>query len=208
MHKSYQCIKCYGRVLSIIYSIYKIKDPAFSCWPGKSQVHEEKEAETPRMLWLTLPVAPGRASISVFSLSATIYCNCLVACCRAAATQNKRAGLLSKGKWRLGHRGELRVNRELYSTDRRCAQLPTECTLVPFLVPADIYMSWVWWSRGLLKTSVFWHGALEHLILQPPCWISGHCLNWMLLAGGHKAGGAGSPRVWGLPHHGKERQEN
>lgn len=138
MHKSYQCIKCYGRVLSIIYSIYKIEDPAFSCWPGKSLVHEEKEAEAPQMLWLTLPIAPGRASIMVLSLSATIYCNCLVACCRAGATQNKSAGCLSKGTWRLGHRVDIRVKRELYSTDRRRVQLPTVCALVPFLVPADI----------------------------------------------------------------------
>lgn len=164
MHKSYQCIKCYGRVLSIIYSIYKIKDPAFSCWPGKSQVHEKKEAETPQMLWLTLPVAPGRASISVFSLSATIYCNCLVACCRAAATQNKRAGLLSKGKWRLGHRGELRVNRELYSTDRRCAQLPTVCTLVPFLVPADILHELGMMEQGTFEDLCFlaWSTGTPH----------------------------------------------
>lgn len=32
MHKSYQHIKCYSRVLKIIYGIYKVEDSSFSCW--------------------------------------------------------------------------------------------------------------------------------------------------------------------------------
>jgi len=51
MHKSYQCIKCYGRALNIIYCIYKIENPAFSHWPGKSQAHGEKVTEVPWIPW-------------------------------------------------------------------------------------------------------------------------------------------------------------
>lgn len=146
MHKSYQCIKCYGAVLRIIYCIYKIEESGFSGWPGEPHAHEEKVAKTPWMFWLTLPVAPcsSQASPCYWGYRAQPFCHHLVRFLRSLLRSRCRA--IRRRRWSLLD-GDVGVSLRrgpgceeglLQST---AWQLMPGCprgSLVPFLVPAYV----------------------------------------------------------------------